>query len=132
MGSLYSELIYEKQFIGIDEDKTYLEVCRWLKENVYTNPSILNNITVKLERFTSKKNKRIKFTVKIFCSSDETEQRRKYCSDCQTLSSILYSVDGPKCETCKMCGYKKRLEGNIVNMKKFLKEVIEENEKWNE
>lgn len=132
MGSLYSELIYEKQFIGIDEDKTYLEACRWLKENVYTKPDILNNITVKLERFTSKKSSKVKFTVKVFCSSDEMEQRRRYCCDCQTLSAILYSVESPKCETCKMFGYRKRLESEMVNKKKFLKEVIEENEKWNE
>ena len=131
MASLYSEYIGEKEFIDIDPKKAYLAACKWLAQNVYSNPDFMDKVTVKVQKIQNKKKTRTKFLVKIYCSIDEGEVKRKYCLNCQTFASILYSVESPKCESCKLQGYRKTLQNEIVNMKEWIRKGIEENEKWN-
>lgn len=127
MVSQYTEYIGEKEFVDIDSKKAYLSACKWLATNVYSKPDYAQHIVTEIQKIQNKKGTKFKFVVKLYCMVNESEERRKYCLKCQEMASILYSVNPPKCEECRMFGYRAKLQNEIVNMKKFLVEGVFKN-----
>lgn len=124
MISQYTEYIGEKEFVDIDSKKAYLAACKWLATNVYSKPDYTKHIVTEFQKIQNKKGTKFKFVVKLYCVIDEAEAKRMYCLKCKEMANILYSVNSPKCEECRMFGYKAKLQNELVNMKKFLREGV--------
>ena len=124
MVSQYTEFIGEKEFFDIEPKKAYLNACKWLATNVYSKPDYSKHICVEILKVQNKKGTKVKFIVKLYCMIDESEQKRNYCLKCREMANILYSVNSPKCEECRMYGYRSRLQNEMVNMKKILKDEV--------
>lgn len=126
--SRYSELLYEKTFKDEVSKDAYLKVCKWLAKNVYSKVELSQYITVQIIKEQVKKKQLPTFTVKLFITVDEKEIKDSYCDKCKHLHTIFYSIDSPDCNTCKLNGYRKQLNGNVKNMINFWKEVFENEE----
>lgn len=123
----YSEKVFEKSFTNDVSKKAYLELCRWAAINIFNNKNLSSYVTVKIEKL---KKKKPTFLLTVFLCVDEKEIKENYCKKCKQLHTIFYCVDKPRCEECKLHGYKKTLEDNVKNMKEFIKGVLEND--WEE
>lgn len=125
--SIHGETLFTKCFTNKVSKEAYLQACKWLAKNVYSKPDISKYITVKIEKVKNKKQEST-FKISLFVVIDENEVFESYCKKCKHLHTLLYSVDKPKCDECKLKAYKRNLSGQIENLFDFCKEAIVEDE----
>lgn len=125
--SIYGESLLTKTFTDHVSKKAYLKACKWLAQNVFSKPDLAKYITVKIEKVENKKQES-GFKISLFVVIDENEVRESYCKKCKNLHTILYSVDKPKCDECKLNAYKKNILGQIDGLFDFVKEVVDDEE----
>lgn len=123
--SIYGETLLTKYFSNKVSKEAYLQACKWLAKNVYSKPDLSKYVTVKIEKVKSKKQEST-FKITLFVVIDEKEVNESYCKKCKHLYTLLYSIDKPKCDECKLQAYKRNLLNQIENLFDFCKEVVNE------
>lgn len=122
----YATKIFKKEFTHEVSKTAYLNACKWLAVNVYSNPSISQYIMVNIVKKPVKNNQDPVFEVTLYVFVDETKVSQDYCNNCKHLYNVFYSLDTPKCQECRLNGYKKSLEKNIQGIKTFCQEILSE------
>lgn len=119
----YSEKVFEKDFSNKVSKQAYLNLCKWLANNVISNVELSKVVTFNIEKLT---NKLPTFRLTLYVTLIEEDIKFDYCKKCQQLSSLLYSNEKPDCDHCKMSGYMKKKRDNIRGYKDFYKEVFKD------
>jgi hypothetical protein len=122
---LYSEIILQKNFSNQISKQAYLDACKWLAKNVYSKVELAKFVTVNVEKQEAKKKQLPTFIVTLYATYNEEEMANSYCEKCRQLHNLLYSVEKPKCDTCKMLAFRKQKSKNLQGIKETLKEVID-------
>jgi hypothetical protein len=125
---LYCETVLRKEFTNEVSKQAYLDACKWLAKNVYSKVELSKLITVKVEKQELKKGQLPTFIVTLYATYDEEGLVNEYCHKCKQLHSLLYSVEKPKCDLCKMLAFRKQKHDNLAGIKTALKETIMKNE----
>lgn len=125
---VYSEKVYEKDFSDEISKKAYLEACKWLATYVYGRGNLSEYITVQIQK--QQKKKKPTFRVTLFITINEKEVKESYCKKCQQLHTIFYCIDKPNCSECKITGYRKQLQEKVSGIKDMVKEILIEDEEW--
>lgn len=122
----YSEKICEKEFSDEISKKAYLDLCRWLAVNVYNKDELSEHCLVNITKKKVAKGQLPTFVLTLHYSWDEQEAAHDYCQKCKQLNTLLYSVEKPNCQTCKLEGYRKQTKANFQNVISFYKEVFKD------
>ena len=119
--SMYSEKFFEISFSHKVSKQAYLNACKWLAVKVYGKEELTKYVTVQIIK--QKDKKLPTFTVNLYITVEEKDQKIDYCNKCRSLHSLM-SVGSPDCNTCKMQGYRNYLNSNIKNLVEFWREAF--------
>jgi hypothetical protein len=124
----YSEIFYKKTFKNKISKQAYLEACKWLALNVYSKVELSKLITVNILKQSVKKGQLPAFVVTLYVNYDEDEDLKEYCHKCRQLHSLLYSIDKPNCELCKLSAFCKVKHEHLALLKQTVKEIVADEE----
>lgn len=123
--SIYCKQVFTKSFEHEVSKKAYLNACKWLAQNVYSNVELSKHTVVGIEK---SKEQFPTFIVSVYVKENEKELRKSFCKHCRTLHTIFYSVGGINCGECKASAYFKQLDEQVNNKATFVGEVLEDRE----
>lgn len=124
--SIFCEEAFRKEFEDEISKQAYLNACKWLAVNIYNNVELSKSVVVSIEKVAGRELPT--FVVTVYVRMNEKEQREAHCKKCKMLHTIFYSMNGVNCSECRAKAYFKYLDDNIVNVKNFVKEVLENKE----
>jgi hypothetical protein len=127
-----SQEIYKKKFSDEISKQAYLRACKWLAQNVYGNENISKNVSVKVEKLKlTKKDNLPTFQITLYFMYDEQIEAAEYCHKCRQLHTILYSVDKPHCDECKMSAFLEIRNEHMRISAETIESIIDMREKEN-
>lgn len=126
MKAIYSYKIFSKTFKNKISKKAYLEAAKWLAINVYNNPEVSKNISIKIQK--EEKCKIPTFEVSLFVDIRFDKIKGEYCDRCKHIYNTFYQVDKMNCDECKLNGYIKTNEKYAKGIVDFYKKIFEEKE----
>lgn len=121
----YSEEIAKKSFSHEVSKKAYLESCKWLAQNVYNNDELSKSVMVQYEK-TVNEEQLPTFVVTLHYVCNEDIKADEYCQKCKQLHTLLYSVEKPNCNECKMSAFRKYKKDYVKGIIDFYKEVFKD------
>ena len=124
--SIFCEEAFRKEFEDEVSKQAYLNACKWLAVNIYNNVELSKSVVVSIEKVAGRELPT--FVVTVYVRMNEKEQREAHCKKCKMLHTIFYSMNGVNCSECRAKAYFKYLDDNIVNVKNFVKEALENKE----
>ena len=125
---IYCKHAFEKTFTNKISKKAYLEACKWLAQNIYGNVELASSVVVSIVKSKDEETQSPAFIVSVYVKNDEDELRKDFCNKCKTLHTIFYSIGGMNCTECKASAYHKKMDDDIKQKAKFVKEVLEDKE----
>lgn len=123
----YSEKFFEICFSDKISKQAYLKACKWLAVNVYGKAELSKYASVSINKLTDCSLPT--FKVELFITMDEYDMQFEYCKKCKSLHNLMYCVDKPNCETCKLNGYRQFMHNQTESLVKFWKEIFDAEEK---
>lgn len=124
----YAEKFYEISFSDKISKQAYLKACKWLAVKVYGKEELSKYVSVKIRKMQD--TQLPTFKVMLYITVSEKDQKNGYCDKCKSLHTVMYSVDKPECQLCKVEGYRKTLNNSIKNLVEFWKGMFESDEEF--
>ena len=120
---IYCECVFQKSFEHEVSKKAYLNACKWLAQNIYSNVELSKHVVVNIQKCA---NESPTFVVSVYVKHNENDVREGFCKHCKTLHTIFYSIDGVVCSQCKANAYFKQLDKEIEQKASFVNKVLED------
>lgn len=119
---LHCKRLFQKTFSHEVSKQAYMNACKWLAVNIYSNVELSKHIVVGIEKKEAEQLPA--FVISVYVKEDEGAQRASFCQHCKMLHTIFYSVDGMRCDECKANAFFKKVDKLVDSKAVFVKEIM--------
>lgn len=121
----YSKRILKKDFFDKKSKDAYMQVCRYLAENVISNAEISGSISYTITKGGYDEEKGVhKFTLELYVKIDETDVLNQHCNVCKETHSSFFISEETNCNWCKINAFQRRIEDKMKIKQTYIKDKM--------
>lgn len=120
--AVYCKCVFRKVFEDEVSKQAYLQACKWLAKNIYSNVELSKHIVVNIEKGGEQLPA---FIVSVYVKEDADEIQGSFCRHCKMLHTLFYSIDGMKCSECKANALVKELDKQLKGKVVAVSDILE-------
>jgi hypothetical protein len=120
----YSKRIISKTFRNKKSKECYLEVCKWLANNIVSNEEISKYCNYTIVKEFNNELGVYEYTLEVFAKISEKDVKNHHCTICKETHSSFYISEETNCNWCKLGAFDRRLDEEVRKKQKYIKEKM--------
>jgi hypothetical protein len=124
----YSKRILSKIFKDKNSKNCYLQVCRWVANNIVSDDNISKFCSYTIVKKYNEQMGVYEYTLEVYAKISQAEVKNHHCQICKETHGLFFMSEETNCNWCKVAAFDRRINDEIKKKQIYIKEKMTERE----